>query len=355
MGIGERDKSGLIMEFPEIPDWDKDPKSTVSFQPEITLVEQGRLGSGASNSNLMYGLKHGKTILVATENLTMEGPQLLRDLSDLSPDIRRQAAEHFKGRVIDPRKFDLEDFVWAMDLLNRTYEYSKFPDEHLEVWRKCFGLVEDMRYDRRMFKYPAFVGSAAGEDFPDVQIAIHPVYISEDREIGPTFPGRNALISGFTIYAAFELGKLWSGKEENLQAAVQNFIGREKERSGRLSLRVEKDFPREYFAVGIPKGPEDEDRNIYVSWSNWDDYAEFNEAKETLPDLYERGVPQQIAYLGQIVSGFLAEKDKRETEDFAQAMSDKALAIKLSRAKEGGESPEAATPPKDKGSQYDYP
>lgn len=335
MGIGKKDYS-IRMENPFVhEDWDKDPKSTVSFQPTIELVEQGALGTAASPASLIYALAQGKTVLVATENLTTEGPQMLRDLKGLTPDIQRQAAEHFKGRVIDPDKFQLEDFVWAMDLLDHTYEYSRFPAEDLEMWGRCSELVRDLRVERRMFRYLSFVGYAAGEDFPDVQIAIHPVHQVDDfsRELGPRFPGKNALIGGFTLYAAFELGRAWQGKEENLKSAVEYFIEREKQR-GRLTLRKEQEFPGEYFAVGIPEGPDDRDRNLYVSWSNWNDCIASRKAKETLPDLYERRVPHQVAYLGKIVKGFLAEKDKREAEDYAQAMEDKAQAMELSQANE---------------------
>ncbi|MBW3014417.1 hypothetical protein KY335_04220 [Candidatus Woesearchaeota archaeon] len=333
MGIGKKDNS-IRMEFPfDHDDFDKNPKSTVSFQPTIELVERGRLGTAASPSNLVYALINGKTVLVATENLTIERPQILRDLRGLTPDIQRQAAEHFKGRVLDPDRFQLEDFVWAMDLLNRDYEYSNLPEEDFEVWRKCFGLVRDLRVERRMFEYVSFVGYATGEDFPDVQIAIHPVHQVDDlvREAGPRFPGKNASISGFTIYAAFELGRAWQGKEENLKAAIERFIERETQ-SKRLALRSDQVF-HEYFAVGIPNGPDDKDRNIYVSWSNWEDYRVSSPAIETLPDLYERGVPQQIAYIGQVVKGFLAEKDKREAVGFAENMSQKAMEIRTLEAK----------------------
>lgn len=343
MGIGKKDCS-IRMENPFVhEDWDKDPKSTVSFQPTIELVEQGALRTPASPSSLIYALNQGKTVLVATENLTEKGPQILRDLKGLTPDIQRQAAEHFKGRVIDPDRFQLEDFVWAMDLLNRTYENSRFPREDLEVWRSCSGLVRDLRVEQRMFEHVSFVGYAAGEDFPDVRIAIHPLYQADGfcRELGPRFPGRNALISGFTLYAAFELGREWQGKESNIKAAVESFIESERSR-GRLILKKGEGhppkylpgYPREYFAVGTPESAEDEDRNIYVSWSNWEEYRVSSPAAETLPDLYERGVPQQVAYLGKVVKGFLAEKDRREIEQFTEAMENKAMGIELAKAKE---------------------
>ena len=67
MGIGKKDNSIWIEDPFDHDDFDKNPKSTVSFQPTIELVEQGRLGTAASPSNLVYALVNGKTVLIDRE------------------------------------------------------------------------------------------------------------------------------------------------------------------------------------------------------------------------------------------------------------------------------------------------
>jgi hypothetical protein len=116
----------------------------------------------------------GHRVIVTGDGRIMEEP----DHKHYSDDALQQIAEQEGGRIIDPENLRLEDFVWAIRLLNKTdntKDRKIIPEQDFTAWEKCFGLIGAIETLRKgKFTAKAKYGPEWYHTFDDIFVRIVP-------------------------------------------------------------------------------------------------------------------------------------------------------------------------------------